>query len=507
MLDQIVRFAIRIFAFTRKEVIEVLRQPRLVVTLIAGPFLILALFGMGYRTETPTIDAIFVANEQGEFATQIEQRLEEADSPINLVDIVEDDDAALRQLRTGAVDIVVIAPGDPIGTIKSDEQAEFIVLHSQLDPFERATLTLLARTTVDQVNREVLTELVESGQTESEDLDDALPVAIDSADAMADALRRGDTDDARSQRERIGEALTEVETTLGGRASLVEAIERQISTSESTLGATADFADIRASLDSVELADTGRPLEDEAETVETIAQRLREMRDIMADFQSVQPEVLVSPFGMDASSIAATELSLTDFYAPGVIALLLQHLTITFAGLSFVRERQVGAVEVFRVSPVRTVEMLVGKYLGYLAVASTVAAALSALTFWVARVPLAGSFENYVAVVVLLLTSSLGIGFVLSALVTTDSQAVNFAMILLLVSIFFSGFFLSLDRLEPLVQTVSWSLPITHALDSLRDIMFRGTGIDARTLLALGGGSVGLFGLAWWLVARRVAQS
>jgi ABC-2 type transport system permease protein len=106
--------------------------------------------------------------------------------------------------------------------------------------------------------------------------------------------------------------------------------------------------------------------------------------------------------------------------------------------------------------------------------------------------------------VFLLIVSSLGVGFLIAGFAGSDTEAVNMSMIVLLLSIFFSGFFLSLDRLLPEVRTVSWLLPITHALDSLRDVMFRGTGIDLRTWVALGGGSIALYLAGWSILYRRM---
>ena len=57
--------------------------------------------------------------------------------------------------------------------------------------------------------------------------------------------------------------------------------------------------------------------------------------------------------------------SFTSFYAPGVLVLLLQHIAITLAALSMVRERLLGTIELFRVSPVRPGEIIAGKYIGF----------------------------------------------------------------------------------------------------------------------------------------------
>ncbi|HSD84874.1 MAG TPA: hypothetical protein VLG46_13490, partial [Anaerolineae bacterium] len=66
------RSIIRTLSFPRKEIVEILRQPRLVVTLILGPFLILLLVGLGYRSERPPLRTIFVMSEENPLKKSIE---------------------------------------------------------------------------------------------------------------------------------------------------------------------------------------------------------------------------------------------------------------------------------------------------------------------------------------------------------------------------------------------------------------------------------------------------
>lgn len=67
------RFVIRPSAFLSKEVAEIIRQPRLVVTLVLGPFLILLFFGVGYRNEARALRALFVVEKDSPLAAQIER--------------------------------------------------------------------------------------------------------------------------------------------------------------------------------------------------------------------------------------------------------------------------------------------------------------------------------------------------------------------------------------------------------------------------------------------------
>jgi ABC-2 type transport system permease protein len=75
---------------------------------------------------------------------------------------------------------------------------------------------------------------------------------------------------------------------------------------------------------------------------------------------------------------------------------------------------------------------------------------------------------------VLFVLASLGIGFVVSAHARSESQAVQLSMLVLLLSVFFSGFFLPLDSFIPAVRWVSFLLPLTYAILGFQSIMLRG---------------------------------
>jgi ABC-2 type transport system permease protein len=93
--------------------------------------------------------------------------------------------------------------------------------------------------------------------------------------------------------------------------------------------------------------------------------RSRELNNLevhLADFQSVSPDVLVAPFNSQTASLQGFSLTPTNFFAPAVVVLLLQHLAVTFSALSIVRERRSGTMELFRISPLSPIEILIGKY-------------------------------------------------------------------------------------------------------------------------------------------------
>jgi ABC-2 type transport system permease protein len=187
-----------------------------------------------------------------------------------------------------------------------------------------------------------------------------------------------------------------------------------------------------------------------------------------------------------------------------VIVLLLQHLSITFASLSIVREKNSGMMELFKVAPITAFETLLGKYLSYLFLEIILASVITALAVWFLRIPILGNWQDYALAVFILLFTSLGVGFLISLISQTDTQAVQYSMLLLLASIFFSGFFLDLRLMQEPITALAWSLPATYGIRMLQDVMLRGASVPGAIFQGIAIIGVVLFMVDWLLLRRRM---
>ena len=151
-----------------------------------------------------------------------------------------------------------------------------------------------------------------------------------------------------------------------------------------------------------------------AAQVADLEKDLTTAHDQLTTFRSMGSSVLVNPFDADTNSLSNIIFTPTEFFAPAVIVLLLQHLSITFASLSIVRERRSGIMELFRVAPITAFETLIGKFLSYLLFEIILAGVITALAVWVLKVPMFGHWEDYAVAVVVLLFTSLAVGFLIS---------------------------------------------------------------------------------------------
>jgi ABC-2 type transport system permease protein len=132
------------------------------------------------------------------------------------------------------------------------------------------------------------------------------------------------------------------------------------------------------------------------------------------------------------------------------------------------------------------------------------ASVITVLAVWLLKVPMFGNWWNYAAAVVILLFTSLAVGFFISLISQTDTQAVQYSMLLLLASIFFSGFFLDLRLMWPPMKILAWSLPATYGIRMLQDVMLRGASVPVLVFEGVALIGIVLFVIDWFLLRRRM---
>ncbi len=160
----LIKLVVRILAVVGKEVVEVLRRPGAILSLVLGPFLILAVFGLGYQGIKKDLNTIVVVDPNSKLPTDVTTYRNLAVRGINVIDVVADRSAAEGRLRTGEADVVIVVPPDPISTIESGQQAELTVVTDITDPVLLNYTGFLAETLAGAVNREVFKVAAQQGE-------------------------------------------------------------------------------------------------------------------------------------------------------------------------------------------------------------------------------------------------------------------------------------------------------------------------------------------------------
>ena len=514
---EVYRFFIRTSAFVSKEMIEVLRQTPLILTLVLGPFLIMLLFGIGYRNQARPLRALIVMQEGDPLEKQVEEQISTLGPDLIYEGTTTDREAAMKQLRQGNVDVVVVIPPDALQTIQNSQQAVVQFYHNEIDPYQASYVEYFGGAYIDEVNRRIVRTYAEQGQENASSLEGRLADARQRVQTMRQALQAGNALAAQGEQKQLNSDIDAVSMLVGGSLGLLSGLQGQ-TTDGNTAGNASNVSSeneaIIESLTKVQKSqqDVGTIQQDQSSYAEELAKLdqldadLSDLETQLKDFQSVEPGVLVAPFKSQTLGVQPTELKPADFFAPAVVVLLLQHLAITFSALAIVREQRSGSIELFRISPLSALETLLGKYLSYILLGAALGAIITATVVLALKVPMLGTWVDYAIVMLTLLFTALGMGFLISLFAKTEMQAVQYAMFVLLGSVFFSGFFLDLRYLWEPVRTVSWLLPATYAIRLLQTIMLRGQTIEPLLYFALLGIGVLLFIFAWFIFRRRLQK-
>ena len=506
-MGNIFRGFIRASSFLRKEIFEILRQPRLVATLVLGPFLILFIFGFGYHAQTRPLRTLFVAQTNSPLNAQdIQNYGSSLGVQITYVGITSNQEDALNQLQRGQVDLVIVEPVDATSSIKNNQQAVFTLYHHEIDPAKVSYIGYLGWLYVGVVNQQVLQSFAVQGQADAVNLQVTLKEAHANVAAMRLALQSGNEALAQQKQQGLASNVDAISQGVGISLGLLDSLQQtNAATGANTDPAQSTLTDLHQITN--QLSDSTLNTNERLARLDKTDKDITDLESKLAEFQSITPSIIVSPFRSETKSVTNVQPTTLDYFAFAVMALLLQHIGVTFAALSIVRERNVGTMELFRVSPLSAAEALLGKYISYMLFGGVIAAALSALLVFILHVPMLGNWWNFSLVIVAVLFTSLGIGFTISIVSQTDSQAVQYSMIVLLASVFFSGFIMSLDMLLKPVRVISWMLPTTYGTLLLRDIALRGI---APSWVYLGGlFAIGLvlMLISWRLMRRLIAVS
>lgn len=504
-----IRALIRSSAFWGKEVLEVLRQPRMIFMLVLGPFLILLLFGIGYQNKPPTFRTLFVAPPDSSITQNIQQYVSALGPQFIFEGVTPDQQQALDRLHRGEVDLVAVAPANAVETIQSNHQAIFTIYSDEIDPYRASWTQYYAYVYVNEVNRRVLQNVVSQGQGDATKLQKDIQTAHTTATQMREALQRGDQATANQSQQQLSSNIDDLALAMGAGFAVMSGVSQAAGggssdqSSQSVLQALTDAQQNTNALNS----QGSESNQTKIQQLTSIENDLSHLESNLNKFTSMDPGIIVTPFWNKTENIIPTPITPVDFYAPAVLALLLQHLAVTLAALSIVRERTLGTLELFRVSPLSAGEALFGKYISYFLFTGIIGAILLALMVFGLHVPLLGNLWNVIIVMAAVLFASLSIGFFISLISRTDSQAVQMTMLVLLTSVFFSGFILTLDQLLAPARVVSGLMPVTYGIQLLRDIMLRGQAPDVLLLTALAVLGLVFFIIAWRMMHRLISRS
>lgn len=200
------------------------------------------------------------------------------------------------------------------------------------------------------------------------------------------------------------------------------------------------------------------------------------------------------------------ELDTLDLFGGPFIGLLVFFLVYVVTSVSFLRERSLGTLERLMASPLRRAEIVVGYMLGFMVVALVQSAEVLLFGLLVLDLYNAGSVLLLFGIEVLLALGAVNLGIFLSTFARTEFEAVQFIPLAIVPQLLLSGLLVPVSAEPGWLQVISNVLPLTYAVDALKEVMLRGSGLDTAAIqldLAVLGGFCVLVVVAAALTLRR----
>ena len=189
-----------------------------------------------------------------------------------------------------------------------------------------------------------------------------------------------------------------------------------------------------------------------------------------------------------------------NFILPGLVAIIVSMTCVMVASSSIVKEKERGTLDQVMVTPVRPIELFLGKVIPVIGMAYAQMTVLLLLSWGVFQVPIAGSITLLYVSAFFFIAAMLGIGVRISTVAQSQVQASQMSFMMFLPMVFLSDYIFPLNGMPVPFRVIGELVPVTHFIRILRAIVLRGVGIEVIWIHLL---KLLAFSLIIWAIAVK----
>jgi drug efflux transport system permease protein len=164
------------------------------------------------------------------------------------------------------------------------------------------------------------------------------------------------------------------------------------------------------------------------------------------------------------------------YFVPGVLVNIIMIVTIMLTALGIVREKEIGTMEQLMVTPVRPIELMLGKTLPFALIGVGQVVLITSAALLIFGVPFRGNVLLLLASAVLFLMTTLGVGLFLSTISHTQQQAMMGMFFFVTPAFMLSGFAFPIQNMPVAVQYLTYLNPARYCMEIVRGLFLKGTG-------------------------------
>jgi ABC-2 type transport system permease protein len=170
------------------------------------------------------------------------------------------------------------------------------------------------------------------------------------------------------------------------------------------------------------------------------------------------------------------DLESRNYFVPGVVVNIIMIVTLSLTAQAIVREKEIGTMEQLMVTPIRPIEMIIGKTLPFAVIGLFDVVLVISAALLIFRTPLRGSPLLLLFCSILFLMTTLGAGLFLSTISDTQQQAVMSSFFFTAPAFMLSGFAFPIRNMPLPVQYLTYLNPLRYFIDIVRGIFLKGVG-------------------------------
>ena len=167
-----------------------------------------------------------------------------------------------------------------------------------------------------------------------------------------------------------------------------------------------------------------------------------------------------------------------NYFIPGVIVNIITIVTLSLTAMAIVREKEIGTMEQLMVTPIRPLELILGKTLPFVVVGFWDMLLVMGAALLLFHIPFRGSFGLLLAATVLFLLTTLGAGLFISTISRTQQQAMMSTGLLFQPFFMLSGFVFPIRNMPEMAQWLTFVNPVRYFMEIVRGIFLQGAGLE-----------------------------
>lgn len=172
------------------------------------------------------------------------------------------------------------------------------------------------------------------------------------------------------------------------------------------------------------------------------------------------------------------DLHSRNYFVPGVVANIVMMITLMLTAMAIVREKEIGTMEQLMVTPVRPIELMLGKTLPFAVVGLVEVALISSAALLIFHIPFRGSVLLLFFCAAVFLMTSLGAGLFLSTISHTQQQAMMMNFFFSTPAFMLSGFAFPIRNMPVAVQWLTYLNPLRYFMEIVRGLFLKGAGLS-----------------------------